>query len=339
MTNLQVDSKRCAIVAGNGPILIEIDYTRLPPPPHSSCKASFDINNYDIFRCNQFYFEDKYYLGKKVKFAFTIPAFLFEHYYTHRTLTYMEEYEIDDIVVSNLDFTHIDLLYLQHSLMYDDVICGSRQLFKLKDFYTFVRYNHLYHDRLITSGIYVCAFAVALGYKEVYIAGIDLYSAKETYAFDTMQKNLLTIAPYFSAIPGECNASHTKELDIEALYFLEKHYGVKFYSICPNSPINEYIPLAPKQNNANFQIEERKKNSIKDMLIPPIAAYEKLNHGIDLKLQHNPLDYTKEIRRYKQTLRDNSIYKLYKDIIKLPKAIYHYIKGCRLSKRLKEDIG
>ncbi len=33
MTILQVDSKRCAIVAGNGPSLKEIDYTRLPPPP------------------------------------------------------------------------------------------------------------------------------------------------------------------------------------------------------------------------------------------------------------------------------------------------------------------
>lgn len=34
----------------------------------------------------------------------------------------------------------------------------------------------------------MCAFAVAFGYKEIYIAGIDLYSSKEAYAFDTFKK-------------------------------------------------------------------------------------------------------------------------------------------------------
>ena len=41
------------IIAGNGPSLKEIDYKRLP-------------KEYDVFRCNQFFFEDKYYLGKDV---------------------------------------------------------------------------------------------------------------------------------------------------------------------------------------------------------------------------------------------------------------------------------
>ncbi|EAH6454264.1 alpha-2,3-sialyltransferase, partial [Campylobacter jejuni] len=45
------------IIAGNGPSLKEIDYSRLP-------------NDFDVFRCNQFYFEDKYYLGKKCKAVF-----------------------------------------------------------------------------------------------------------------------------------------------------------------------------------------------------------------------------------------------------------------------------
>ncbi|EAJ3978590.1 alpha-2,3 sialyltransferase, partial [Campylobacter jejuni] len=50
-----------AIIAGNGPSLLSIDYSRLP-------------KNYDLFRTNQFYFEDKYYLGKKVNFAFSNPG-------------------------------------------------------------------------------------------------------------------------------------------------------------------------------------------------------------------------------------------------------------------------
>lgn len=47
------------IIAGNGPSLQSINYQRLP-------------KKYDIFRCNQFYFEDKYYLGKNIKTAFLI---------------------------------------------------------------------------------------------------------------------------------------------------------------------------------------------------------------------------------------------------------------------------
>ncbi|EJB0361689.1 alpha-2,3 sialyltransferase, partial [Campylobacter jejuni] len=49
------------IIAGNGPSLKKIDYSRLP-------------NDFDVFRCNQFYFEDKYYLGKKCKAVFYNPS-------------------------------------------------------------------------------------------------------------------------------------------------------------------------------------------------------------------------------------------------------------------------
>lgn len=52
------------IIAGNGPSLKEIDYSRLP-------------NDFDVFRCNQFYFEDKYYLGKKCKAVFYNTYFFF----------------------------------------------------------------------------------------------------------------------------------------------------------------------------------------------------------------------------------------------------------------------
>lgn len=44
-------TKKHAVVAGNAPSLAKINYSRLPL-------------EFDAFRCNQFYFEDKYYLGK-----------------------------------------------------------------------------------------------------------------------------------------------------------------------------------------------------------------------------------------------------------------------------------
>ncbi|TLD84148.1 alpha-2,3-sialyltransferase [Helicobacter trogontum] len=311
-----------AIICGNGPSLAEIDYKRLPL-------------EYDVFRCNQFYFEDKYYMGKRVKFAFANPSVLFEQSYTYRTLSYTKEYEIDNIVVSNFNLNHIDSCYLQYLYIYDDIICGSRQLARLKDFYAFIRYNELYCERRITSGIYMCAFAVALGYKEIYIAGIDLYSTKEAYAFDIMQQNLLTIVPSFSTTPSSC---HAKEIDVEALFFLEQHYNVKFYSVCLGSPLNEYIPLANLHNNTTLQIVQKTEKSIRDMLIPPASAYKKLNYGIEIQSQHNPLDHTKEQQEYKKMLRNNSIYRLYRDFIRFPKAVYYYVKGYKICRKLKQSI-
>lgn len=49
-----------ALVCGNGPSLKNIDYKRLP-------------KQFDVFRCNQFYFEDRYFVGKDVKYVFFNP--------------------------------------------------------------------------------------------------------------------------------------------------------------------------------------------------------------------------------------------------------------------------
>lgn len=57
------------IIAGNGPSLQSINYQRLP-------------KEYNIFRCNQFYFEDKYYLGKNIKAIFFDPYPFLQQYHT-----------------------------------------------------------------------------------------------------------------------------------------------------------------------------------------------------------------------------------------------------------------
>ena len=330
---IQKGQNNMCVVAGNAPSLAEIDYNRLPL-------------DYDVFRCNQFYFEDKYYLGKKVKFAFANPFVLFEQCYTYKTLLYKNEYEIENIVVSDFNLSCADSFYLKYLQVFDETLRGSRFISKLKDFYTFVRYNELYHNKRITSGIYMCAFAVALGYKEIYITGIDLYSAKEAYAFQAKKPDLLKILPNFNSIPDSC---HTKEIDIKALEFLAKHYDIKFYSISPNSPINEHIQLANSKNNTTFIVKEKTRDSIKDMLIPSIEAYENLNHGIDSMLHYNHVEVQDkisqqeaiqavwhEIDKYKKPLRNNAVYRLFSDIIKLPKDISKYIKGSKLRKKLKE---
>ncbi|MBZ7938178.1 alpha-2,3-sialyltransferase, partial [Campylobacter molothri] len=79
-----------AVICGNGPSLKEIDYKRLP-------------KEYDVFRCNQFYFEDKYYLGKNIKYAFFSPSIFFEQYYTAKKLIENNEYNIENIVCTDIN--------------------------------------------------------------------------------------------------------------------------------------------------------------------------------------------------------------------------------------------
>ena len=48
------------------------------------------------------------------------------------------------------------------------------------------------------------------------------------------------------------------EYDLNALYFLQKHYGVNIYCISPESPLCNYFPLSPLNNPFTFIPEEKK---------------------------------------------------------------------------------
>ncbi|ECC0098045.1 alpha-2,3 sialyltransferase, partial [Campylobacter jejuni] len=160
-----------------------------------------------------------------------------------------------------------------------------------------------------TSGVYMCAVAIALGYKEIYLSGIDFYQNGSSYAFDTKQENLLKLAPDFKNDRSHY-IGHSKNTDIKALEFLEKTYKIKLYCLCPNSLLANFIELAPNLNS-NFIIQE-KNNYTKDILIPSSEAYGKFSKNINFK---------------KIKIKENVYYKLIKDLLRLPSDIKHYFKG------------
>lgn len=80
-----------AIISGNGSSLLNMDYKRLP-------------TDVDIFRCNQFYLEDKYYLGKQVKYFFYNPVLMNEQHYTANKLRANGDYYIEHEVLSNFKY-------------------------------------------------------------------------------------------------------------------------------------------------------------------------------------------------------------------------------------------
>lgn len=116
-----------ALVCGNGPSLKNIDYKRLP-------------KQFDVFRCNQFYFEDRYFVGKDVKYVFFNPFVFFEQYYTSKKLIQNEEYNIENIVCSTINLEYIDGFQFvdNFELYFSDAFLGHEIIKKLKDFFAYI---------------------------------------------------------------------------------------------------------------------------------------------------------------------------------------------------------
>ncbi|AJC88165.1 alpha-2,3-sialyltransferase [Campylobacter insulaenigrae] len=289
-----------ALICGNGPSLREIEYEKLP-------------KNYDVFRCNQFYFEDKYYAGKNIQYAFFNPYVFFEQYYTIKNIIDKDEYDIKNIVCSSFGLESIDSRNLLEFFYnyFPDTIFGFDLIKQLKEFHSFIKFNEIYNEQRITSGIYMCAFAVAMGYKNIYISGIDFYSNKnQPYLFKYQTNNVLKLIPEFK---NEIKATiHSKNFDLKALEFLSKTYNVNFYSLNQNSELSKYIKLASIiRGNNDFVIDNKPKDYIDDILLPANNTYK--------KFKKFPLP----------VIKNNLWFRLIKDLVRLPSDIKHYLKDKR----------
>lgn len=255
------------VIAGNGPSLAEIDYTKLPI-------------EFDIFRCNQFYFEDKYYLGNKVKKVFFRPSIFFEQYFTIRQIIERGEYSIGEIVFAGND--SVDKEVHGNILKYAvDVVDGySTYISNIKEFDVYKNFNSLYYGRYISMGVYMCAVAVACGYKEIYLAGIDFYDASTaTYAFTSKDKNInRLIGGVDKAKKAYQNANnfHNINTDLEALDFLIRTYGVKIFTLSSNSVSSKYFSLSENSGGIHYKIDKKQESAIRDILIPDKDAYKRL---------------------------------------------------------------
>ena len=224
--------KKPIVIAGNGPSLTNIDYTRLP-------------SDFDVYRCNQFYFEDKYFLGKYITGVFFNPHIFFEQYYTLKQLIIREEYSCENIYCSRMYWTYevIDT-ESPFQFLFPDVI----EIYKLIETYphilSFLKYNDLYLKERVTSGILMVLIAAINGYQELYLTGIDFYEP-EAYAFNNNKTNLQQLVPEFNIrAKGKC---HTKNIDIKTLEFLQKEFDLHIYALSPNSLLATLFPPPPHQ--------------------------------------------------------------------------------------------
>ena len=240
MINFKRDSDNL-IVAGNGPSLKNIDLNSLP-------------DNFDVFRCNQFYCEDKYYLGKKIKLAMFNPSVIYSQLQTVYHLEKNNEYEIDYICIAipNLLQTNFNLNKLMqkhpHVIILDNLLNKDKRVLK------HINNTREYEAKTITSGVQLIAIGAILGYKNIYFTGIDFYK-------DSKQNN-----SYCYNIPNDSNmkkliyknntivtSAHSANSDLRAIQYLQSLYNIQqLHTLEKNNTGGGLDLQAPIQKQNNF---------------------------------------------------------------------------------------
>ncbi|HEC1728243.1 TPA: alpha-2,3 sialyltransferase [Campylobacter lari] len=278
--------KDAVVVAGNGPSLKNIDYTKLPI-------------EYDVFRVNRFYHEEKYYLGKNIKAVFHIPHHFFDEYHTMQQLVFSNEYNIENIICKMYNFADRKEKIFRENFKYFFPLAsnGYDEYFsRLVKLSAKLDYDSCYLGNRIEmlTGTYAIACAVACGYKEIYLAGMDFCDKK--YLYSNGQE---VIDPNNKFI-------HNYNFDIQILNYLKNEYNAKIFSVCPNSTINKYIMLSELNNKTIYNITERIEGAIKKPLLPNLSAR----------------------KRYKRIyLEANPFINLFYGFLRTPRALKHYLSS------------
>ena len=314
------------IIAGNGPSLAQIDYDRKP----LSC---------DIFRCNHFYLEDKYYLGKDITMAFMHVYPALEKYYTLKLLQERGEYNIDNITLATFGLNTVESRFQlrQMKSYFVDATFGHKILKKNKELYSLIIFNEIYRKGMrITSGGYMCCIAALLGYDEIYITGIDFYE-KESYVYDISTKeNLLKLCPSFENLKDGTPTSiheHQKSIELQVLDFLQQKLNVKIYCISPNSPMCRYVDLAPKTQSKEFMVESKDSNAIRDIQVVDDSIKRIFSLKERERIERERIE--REITLRLTSIKKNIYFQLLVDLFLIPRDIVRYIKYRNLKRKDK----
>lgn len=251
--------EKSIIIAGNGPSLAYIDYRRYP-------------KDAKVFRLNNFFFEDKYYVGKNVDYYLCDLGYLEGMYFNLYNLNENEEYNIKDIYITNLT----EEIQNEYPLTKD----AMKTVFQEKKFEVLYKFYMKYYQIMPSGGLFSIFLAIVLGYKKIYIAGMDMYSTDMLYPWK--------IGEYFSSlytrdkednVKNVINRYHPKDFQIKVIRFIQKEFpDVELYSLSEQSPINEYIELAPiLYVDCTYKPPIRPENAQKDWLpipqiTPPVCA-------------------------------------------------------------------
>ena len=243
------------VIGGAGPSLTCIDYSRLP-------------KSFDTFRLNNFFFEKKYYLGKRITHYFTDYGFLKRQFFNLWNLSERGEYSVENFFSNgNLD-------------EYPTVNNLETIIFREEKFAEFIFFYKTYYGCLVSGGIFSLFGSIAMGYKNIYLTGIDFYKdSKNIYPWELGEK-------YRGANPRDdseekalkvINHYHPEDVQVKALLLAKDvlmRRGGNIYSISPDSKVNDYVEMAPIRNGSEMHVMDKREDAMLDWMdLPEIKEF------------------------------------------------------------------
>jgi alpha-2,3 sialyltransferase len=247
------------------------------------------------FRINNFFLEDKYYLGKKVDLCYaSMPRP--ETIYT--LLSTITEYEYD--------FTH-DFFFTSQvvtkgfgNFNYFPRIEIERILSIDNKAFSYLSQTYYFQKKHVTSGILSLLTAIALGFKDIYLVGIDFYSDDDQRYGYKIGENYRKTVNDEDLQPGYSSRFHSREIDLKGLELALSYEGVNIRSICDDAFINNFIDLSP-EGKEGLTPTLKDDNHINDYIIPKIIRDKK-----EVSELKKLID--KEIRSLKNTMLVKFLY-------------------------------
>ena len=258
IVNLQVEyivsnNHRPIIIAGNGPSLKGIDYGRFP-------------KNALVLRINNFYFEDRYYLGKHADMIYVAGQTNVVKDSVNTLLnTLMRGEYTSDIYLARTD----NIFQINESyLPFVDVKKAFAANKRVRDY---LAWRHMPPGILPTSGMLALLSAISFGFRDIYLAGIDFYTGEEAYAYPVgiNHAKLVGLTP---GVSGYANKYHTYDVDFAALLFAKSIEGVSIKSLCPGSFVSKHIDLADITTKVPRLPDDKPEGYVKDFIPLPKPA-------------------------------------------------------------------
>ncbi|MFC3847145.1 alpha-2,3-sialyltransferase [Helicobacter baculiformis] len=309
--------KKPLIIAGNGPSIKELDYSLFPP-------------EFEVFRCNQFYLEDKYYLGRHIQGVFYNPSVFNLQMNITKKLIHQQAYQIHRFYCNTyrkyqkfeVHYNNFDLIDSQQYL--DRHYVGIRSTYHLLENSEFFFQPHAlnvnFYDKWYTTGVLMPIIAIILGYTEIYLVGIDFYKS-ESYFYPSK------ILPTWEA--------HSEEIDMQGIQLAKQ--CADLYTLVPNSPLATILPLSPHKNALSQEeitrLELGATKSFEHENMVDMDIMEKLSQlEIAQGSQVKQIEYRRLLIQLLASYgitTDNGILQFFLDTYKLSKGLFNLLKNTR----------
>ncbi|MDR0605717.1 MAG: hypothetical protein LBG80_15595 [Bacteroidales bacterium] len=248
------------LVVGNGPSAAAIDFRRLPQ----------DVR---FMRMTNFFFEEKYYAGKRVDYYTDYIKRLDNQYFNIRNLNERGEYDV------NMQNIYITVMFEQN-YHFPTVKLATpliQQNPAIAEFRCFYEY---YYGQYIPTGIAAIALAASLGFEQVYLTGFEFLSnpADHYYrinapVYNSIFSELLNTKKSYDSTSGNeaVPQKHPVEMSIKFLELLKREFlTTRFLSVTESSSITRHVGLAPLIYEYPWYVpEDKPANYLRDWLPLP----------------------------------------------------------------------